>query len=502
MAGQSWRGRKDQPVEELALLFAAGRDVLARLPVDLALLPYDLWNSEAHNIMLWKRRIITKADLRKILGALQEIRREWEQGAFQLVPALEDVHMNIEARVTERIGQETGGKMHTGRSRNDQVACDMRMYLREELLKVSVDAAELAVVLIRLAGKHLETVMPGLTHRRPATVTTAGHWLAAHAQALLRDLERMRFAYSLINHCPLGAAAAYGTSWKLDRALSAELLGFDTVQENTLDCITQRWESEAQAASTLVFLLNHCSCLAQDLIAFSMESTRWIRLPDCFTTGSSMMPQKRNPDFAEIILGRAAAAAGTLQTLLGLGRGLSAGYNRETQIGKQAVVDLLGDVRLVPRVLARVMPGVAIDAKRLAAAATEGHLNAVDLADHLVQHFPLSFRQAYGVVARAIGSRPGQGQIARDALNRELKALGVRGSVSAEQHRALCSPAANLARRTHLGGPAPSAVRANLRRLRQALAVHDDWLRQRHSQLEAARGQVDEIRLRLLESSG
>jgi len=502
MGKQSWRGRKDQAVDELALLFAAGRDVQARQPADLALLPYDLWNSEAHTIMLWKRRILAKSDLRKILAALEEIRCEWQEGTFWLDPALEDVHMNIEVRLSERVGKDTGGRMHTGRSRNDQVACDMRMFLREELLKLSADAAQLADELVRLAGKHLDTVMPGLTHRRPATVTSAAHWLAAHAQALLRDLERIGFAYRLINRCPLGAAAAYGTSWALDRSLVAKLLGFDSVEENTLDCITHRWESEAQAAVTVAMLLNHCSSLAQDLIVFSMEPARWVRLPDAFTTGSSIMPQKRNPDFAEIILGRSAAAAGAVQTLLGIGRGLPMGYNRETQVGKQTIIELLEDTRLVPQVLARVMAEVDLDGKRLAAAATEGYLNAVDFADHLVRDFSLPFREAYGVVARAIGRSPARGPLSREALNRELKALGVQGSLSAEQHRALCSPESNLARRKHLGGPAPSAVRGHLRRLREGLEAHLDWLGECRGRLEAARSEVDAVRRQLVGSPG
>lgn len=493
-SGQTWRGRKDQKTDELALLFSAGRDVLGRPPVDESLIPFDLWNTEAHNIMLWRRRIIGKSDLGQILSALETIRRQWNEGKFHIDPALEDVHMNIEARVSETIGPRIGGQVHTGRSRNDQVACDMRMYLREQLLDRSEDAARLALALVDIAAKHLNTVMPGHTHRRPATVTTVAHWLASHAQALLRDLERMRFAYHLVNRCPLGAAAAYGTSWPIDRELTAQLLGFDSVQENTLDCISNRWESEAEAASAVVFLLNHCSALAQDLIGFSMQFARWIALPDAFTTGSSIMPQKRNPDFAEIALGKAAAAQGMLQTLLGLGRGLPAGYNRETQIGKQTVVELFQDSALVPEVLARVVREMKFDSERLYAAATQGYLNAVDFADELVRSFGLSFREAYGVAARAIGGSGDSGRIEREAVNRELAALGVRGRLGAESYRKLCSPQSNMERRKHLGGPAPASVRANLKRLKASLGEHRNWLSQRRSLLAAARTRIEEIR--------
>lgn len=499
MAGQSWRGRKDQPVEEMALLFAAGRDVLSSPPVDQALALYDIWNTEAHNIMLWRQRIINKSDLGDILAVLQEIRLEILSGGFELNPELEDIHMNIEARALELIGWQSGGKIHTGRSRNDQVACDMRMYLRQQLLERSADTAELVEVLISAARKHVEVIMPGFTHRRPATVTSVGHWLAAHAQALVRDLERFRNAYQLINRCPLGAAAAYGTSWNLNRQLTADLLGFDSVEENTLDCISNRWECETQAATVMAFLMNHCSAFAQDLIFFSMYTGGWIRLPDHFTTGSSIMPQKRNPDFAEIILGKAAVVQGALTTLLGIGRGLPAGYNRETQLTKQTIVTLFEEVRLTPLVLARVAAELQVNTKQAAQAATEGFLNAVDFADFLVQRFGLSFREAYGVTARAIGHCREKGHLTLEAINRELKTLGVKGSMGMDQYRKLNSPQWNLQRRKHLGAPAPKAVGANLRRLRSALKSHQEWLKERRSALQAAQDKISAIRERLME---
>jgi argininosuccinate lyase len=494
-AGQAWRGREDQGVNELVLEFSAGRDVTPRSPVDEALFPYDLWNTEAHDIMLWKKRVIPKKDLVQILGALEEIRGEWTSGHFQLDPALEDVHMNIESRITQKIGARAGGKVHTGRSRNDQVATDMRMFLREQVLLFEEDVLALFKALLDQAGQHLETVLPGQTHRRPAMITTVAHWLAAQCQALERDLERMEFTYRQINRSPLGAAASFGTSWPLDRLMTADLLGFDAVEENTLDCITHRWESEAAVADVLVFLLNHCANLAQDLILFSMQDTQWVKLPDAFTTGSSIMPQKRNPDFAELILGKAAVAQGAWTTLVSLGRGLPSGYNRETQLGKQTVVELVEDVRLAPKVLAGVVRQLQFDEGKLRKAAEEGFLNAVDVADYLVQKFGVSFREAYGMVARAID--PGKKRISRDRLEKDLAAAGVEGKIMGQDFEALHDPTANLSRRKHLGSPSPKAVREHLGRLKKSLGQHTLWLRDRRRGLLEARDKLDGIRREL-----
>ena len=498
MAGQSWRGKKDQVIDELALAFSTGRDVHSRPPVDEVLIPYDLWNTEAHNLMLHKQKIISKSDLRQILNALITIRQAWEIGEFQLDPELEDVHMNIETLITEQVGVRIGGKVHTGRSRNDQVSCDMRMFLRERLLDYATYVEDLSKALLQVSMKHLQTVMPGHTHRRPATVTSVAHWLTGHAQAMIRDLERIRFAYQLINCCPLGAAAAYGTSWPIDRRMTADLLGFDSVQENTMDCISNRWESEAQVAIEIMFHLNHCSTFAQDLITFSTQPFRWVSFPDEFTTGSSIMPQKRNPDFAEILIGKAALVQGMLHTLMGIGRGQLSGYNRESQLGKQTIVELMEEVMPAPLVLTQVVKGMHFYQDRLAQAAEEGHLNAVDFADFLVKEFGLSFRESYGIIARAIGQSKGSTNIPRQVINQELRSLKVKGSLSQKDYKNLCAPSYNMEQRKHTGGPAPSAVKANIKNLKASLQKNSNWLKEQYEKLDAAWKRTKEHRAKIL----
>ena len=374
----------------------------------------------------------------------------------------------------------------------------MRMFLRERLLDYSAGVGTLSEALLQVSMKHLQMLMPGHTHRRPATVTTVAHWLAGHAQAMIRDLERIRFAYQLINCCPLGAAAAYGTSWPIDRRMTADLLGFDSVQENSMDCISNRWEHEAQVATEIMFHLNHCSTFAQDLITFSTQPFQWVSFPDEFTTGSSIMPQKRNPDFAEILIGKAALVQGMLQTLMGIGRGQLSGYNRESQLGKQTIVELMEEVVSVPPVLTQVVKGMQFNSERLTLAATEGHLNAVDFADFLVKEFGLSFRESYGVIARVIHQNKDSKNIPRQAINQELKALKVKGALSQKHYKNLCSPHYNMEQRKHLGGPAPSAVRANIKNLRASLKENSVWLSEQQEKLEAAWKRTEALREKIL----
>lgn len=231
-----WGRRLSEKPEELSVLYSSGRDVRPLPMADELLIPFDIWNTTAHNIMLHKQGIISRDEIRAVLLALQRVRELYESGQFKLDPQKEDVHMNIESFITEQCDQDIGRKIHTGRSRNDQVICDMRMFLREKALQITDSLIQLVGTLLDVARQHLDTVMPGFTHYQHATISTFGHLLVSYAQALERDLERFEFAYSIINRNPLGAAAGYGTSWNIDRELTTRLLCFDEVQENSIDC--------------------------------------------------------------------------------------------------------------------------------------------------------------------------------------------------------------------------------------------------------------------------
>ena len=281
---QIWGKHLSKPSDEQNVLFCAGRDVQEIPMADQILLPFDIWTNRAHCIMLHKQEIISGSCLRKILTGLGKLENLIEEGNFELDPEKEDVHINVEGFVTEDQGVDAGGRMHIGRSRNDQTACDMRLYLRSSCLKLFFAVKDFTSALLLKAEENAESVMPGFTHYQPAMVTSWGHWLCSYIQGLCRDLERLEFALSLVNRNPLGAAAAFGTSWPIDRALTTKLLAFDIIVFNTLDCIVSRWENEAQLAHSITLLMNHLSIVAQDLIFLSHPYVGLIQIEDKYVT--------------------------------------------------------------------------------------------------------------------------------------------------------------------------------------------------------------------------
>ena len=266
---QVWGSHLQSNPAEENVLFCAGRDVQPLPMADMALLPYDLWTNRAHAIMWYEEGVLPKDVLTKILRGLSQLEENFRNGDFELDPKLEDVHINVEAFVTRQQGEEVGGWMHIGRSRNDQAACDTRLFLRDALLRQSKSLETLIRTLLTQAAEHTETVMPGLTHYQPGMLTSWGHWLCSHVQALLRDLERVKFLLLPINRNPLGAAASFGTSWCPNRNRTTELLAFSEPELNTLDCISARGELEGQVAQGYSVMMNHLSLLAQDLIFLS-----------------------------------------------------------------------------------------------------------------------------------------------------------------------------------------------------------------------------------------
>jgi len=484
---QVWGSHLSRPPAEQNVQFCAGRDVRALPMADEVLLPYDLWTNRAHSIMLHRQGLITDDHLSGILAGLRELEERHESGKFFLDPEKEDIHINVEAFVTETQGADAGGRMHIGRSRNDQSACDVRLWLRDQGLSLSASCQQLAEALLQQAEQHADAVMPGFTHYQPAMITTWGHWLCAYVQGLVRDLERLRLTLQLGNRNPLGAAASFGTSWPIDRDFTAELLAFERVDANTLDCVVSRWEHEAQLAHAAAMLMNHLSIMAQDLIILSLPYTGMLTIDEAFVTGSSIMPQKKNPDFAEVLKSKASLAHGYLVSLLGIQKGGLSGYNRDTQATKYLIMDLLRECEEAPGVLCGVFETLTVHRKRMQAQCRVGFMNSVDWADHLARTHNLPFRECYHVLAAAVRLSAPETEITHPALEQALRESGHDLAIAPEEFARLSNPVSLIAERQHTGSPSPDAVNAQVADLQaeiSRLRTEGDALQQRISEAQ------------------
>ncbi|MDH4224134.1 MAG: argininosuccinate lyase [Deltaproteobacteria bacterium] len=481
---QIWGSHLSQSPDEAMVRFCAGRDVSPLKMADEELLIFDLWTNRAHVIMLFEQGIIQKKVALDILEGLLELESEWKNGRFELDPQKEDVHVNVEHFVSTRKGEETGGRIHTARSRNDQVATDMRLFMRQAVLSLSGGVVGLAGEVARLAEAHLQTLMPGFTHTQPAMITTWGHWLAGYGQALLRDLERLKALYARLNRSPLGAAASFGTSWPINRERTADLLAFDRVDENTLDCVSSRWEMEFELAAAIGVLMNHLAVMAQDLVLLSHPYWGMIRLADGYVTGSSIMPQKRNPDFAEVIRGKSAWVGGQAAGLLAVAKGGMSGYNRDTQITKPMVLDLVRECVDAPLVMKDALATARVHGEKMEERLKEGFLAAADFADSLARAGGISFRRAYHLAAVAVRYSGDAGVITSQAARRAVEEGGIPADQVEQVLAELDHPAKVLEWRQHTGSPAPLQVKKHLAGLTKELDEQNKWLREQEANLE------------------
>ena len=458
-----------QGPDAVALAYCAGRDVIGREAADARLIPWDIWTNRAHAVMLRETGILPAPLANRLFQALDTIEQAHGAGEFHLNPELEDVHINIEAELTRLAGPEAGGRIHTARSRNDQSATDMRLWLRDRCLNLRQEVASLIAALLDQAERRGEVVIPGYTHAQPAALTTWGHWLLCWAQGFVRDAQRLEGVSQRLDCCPLGAAASFGSSWEIDRRLTAELLGFSAVQENTLDCITTRWEMEADLGQAVAFVMTRLSQMGQDLLAFSTPPGDILRLDDRFTTGSSIMPQKRNPDFAEVTRARAASVQSLAHTLMEVARGARSGYNRDTQWTKYWIMDLMDEAEGAPLVFAAVTETCRFHPAVLETMIARGFMNAVDVADFIARRFQAPFRECYHALAETVRLSYEKGALDFGILNDLLARQGLGGVLSDEEIAALSDPVRLVASRGGEGGCAPEAVAANRRRLAEAL---------------------------------
>ncbi|HNX69988.1 MAG: argininosuccinate lyase [Rivihabitans pingtungensis] len=453
----AWSGRFSEPVSELVKKYTASVDFDKRMAA------FDIQGSLAHAAMLTRAGVLSEADLSAIEAGMAEILQDIQEGRFEWSVDLEDVHMNVEKRLTDKIG-DAGKRLHTGRSRNDQVATDIRLYLRDAIDHIVTLIAALQTSLLDLAEQHADTVMPGFTHLQVAQPVTFGHHMLAYVEMLGRDGERMVDCRKRVNRLPLGAAALAGTTFPVDRFYTAQLLGFDDVCHNSLDAVSDRdFAIEFTAAASLVMV--HLSRLSEELILWMSPRVGFIDIADRFCTGSSIMPQKKNPDVPELVRGKSGRVTGHLLALLMLMKSQPLAYNKDNQEDKEPLFDTVDTLIDTLRIYADMMRGVTVKPEAMRAAVLQGFATATDLADYLVKK-GVPFRDSHEVVARAVRHAEVQGV---DIADLSLDVLRQFSALIDDDVYAVLTPEGSLAQRNHIGGTAPVQVRAQIARHRARL---------------------------------
>ena len=461
--------------------FMAGWDVASKGSADQSLVPFDLWVNRAHTRMLVAQSILTPAQGEAILGGLQEVERRDRAGQFRLRPGLEDVHTNIEKYLTDELGIDAALAMHTARSRNDQVVTDMRLWMRQRVVIAAQLCLDLLHQLTGVTRLHLDSVMAGYTHHQHATISTFGHHLAAYAEAIRRVVQRLDFWYETFNYSPLGCVTGFSTTFPIDRHLTAELLGCNGPEPNAIDPIASRWEPEAELAHTLAVLLTHLSNMAQTFLLLSTQEFGVLKLHPRFCSGSSIMPQKVNPDALEVLKGKAAEVSSRLSGLLSLGRASLTGYNRDHQWSKylimEACLEGLPAVSIMSRVVAHsckplqhhpvLQRDIGVDTAHLHAMAGTGFAGVTELMEQLVAQTGIEFRHWKRVMEKAVAFAIQHGEqhyVTHAALTHALadEAFTSTFDLDAETIRQLQEPATILAAKHVTGGPGPEAMEAAL----------------------------------------
>ncbi len=455
--GKLWGGRFAEGTDALVEAFSASEHF------DRRLYAHDIRGSLAHAEMLGAAGVLTGEEVSAIRQGLEDIRQEIESGDFAWDPQLEDVHMNIESRLTAKIGA-AGKKLHTGRSRNDQVATDIRLYLRDAIDELAQQLVGLRSGLIDLAEREAETIFPGYTHLQSAQPVTAGHHLLAWEAMLRRDTSRLADLRARMNASPLGAAALSGTSYPINREMTAAALGFERVIDNSLDAVSDR-DFAIEFCAFASILMMHFSRICEEIVLWMSPQFGLIALPDAYCTGSSIMPQKKNPDVAELTRGKTGRVYGALTALLTLMKSQPLAYNRDNQEDKEPLFDALDTVAAVLGVMNGMIPAIRFDAAACRDAASKGYPTATELADYLVRK-GVPFRDAHEMVGKtvalAVAKQVDLAELSLDELRDNAPA------VDTDVYTVLTLEGA-VAARDHIGGTAPNQVRAACARAREAL---------------------------------
>ena len=463
---EAWSGRFSEPVSEFVLRYTQS------VSFDKRMAMADIQGSLAHAAMLAKCGVISEQDLADIRRGMATITDEIKTGKFLWQLELEDVHLNIEARLTALIG-DAGKRLHTGRSRNDQVATDIRLYLRGEIDEIIRLLDHLQEVLVAQAHKEYNTIMPGFTHMQVAQPVTFGHHMLAYVEMFERDRERMSDLRHRVNRSPLGAAALAGTTYSIDREYSAKLLGFEAVAQNSLDAVSDRdFGIEFTSAASLIMV--HISRLSEELVYWISQPFSFVKLPDRFTTGSSIMPQKKNPDVPETARGKCARVVGDLISMAMLMKGLPLAYNKDLQEDKEPVFDAIDTVKDTLRAFIEMMAGVVPNREQMRKAAAAGYPTATDLADYLTRR-GVPFRTAHDIVGRVVRHASEAGC---DIAELSLDDLRSYSDVITDDVYKVLTLEGSVAARNHVGGTAPNQV---LKQVERWEAIFKD----RHAKGEA-----------------
>lgn len=452
-----WDGRFTQTTHHLVESFTAS------VNFDQRLYEYDIMGSIAHTRMLAQVGVLTVMECQQIIEGLTAIQQEITQGDFDWSVALEDVHMNIETRLIQKIGI-IGKKLHTGRSRNDQIATDIRLYLRHEIDLINRELTRLLTHLIVIAEREAETIMPGFTHLQSAQPITFGHHLLAWGEMLLRDRARLQDCRQRVNSLPLGAAALAGTSYPIDRHYTAQLLGFDTIAENSVDAVSDR-DFAIEFTAVAAMIMMHLSRFSEELILWSSTQFNFVELSDAFCTGSSIMPQKKNPDVPELVRGKTGRVYGHLMNLLTLMKGQPLAYNKDNQEDKEPLFDTVDTLKSCLQIYAEMISTLKVNSEAMRLAAYHGFATATDLTDYLVRK-GITFRDAHQIV----------GQIVRYCIENNceldklsLEVLHVFSPQIEPDVYSILTLEGSIAARQHIGGTAPVQVRAAIQRLQARL---------------------------------
>ena len=445
-----WAGRFSKEIDERV------NDFNSSVKFDARMYKQDIKGSIAHATMLSEQGIIDKSDSEKIIDGLNQILSDIESGKLEVDPTAEDIHMFVEAELTKRIG-DAGKRLHTARSRNDQVALDIRMYLRDEIVEITQLVKELIRTVTDLAGKHLNTVMPGYTHLQRAQPITFAHHLMAYANMLLRDLDRLKDTYKRTDKLPLGSGALAGTTYPINRQRVCELLGFSEVCQNSLDGVSDR-DFCIELASTVSILMMHLSRFSEEIIMWCSWEFKFVELDDAYATGSSIMPQKKNPDITELIRGKTARVYGDLNTLLSMMKNLPLAYNKDMQEDKEAIFDAVDTVKLCISTFIPMLSTMTVLSDNMRLAAAKGFINATDCADYLVKK-GLPFRDAYKITGTLVKRCIELGVTLETLPINEYKKLS--DSFDEDVYKAISLDTCVNERKSQ-GGPSPESVKAQI----------------------------------------